>query len=166
MSTALATLAAEAATSLPISKIPPWEEILVLPHRDGSWSPSEGDGVRAAVVEIFDPDPPHEVIDSVAWPLADPARWWLCRGICTHLGALDLRQCWWENRPIRLLPTPRDWVLDRGPGPSVCVLQWDADLRAIFWQVPEIRCASAPLANHLRRRLAEQVPPRFRISVE
>jgi hypothetical protein len=143
----------------------PWDERLILPHDDGTWSPSEGDGIRAAIVQIYHPDPPCELVDAVAWSLVDPRRWWLRCGLVTLLGETALRKCWWENQPVTLLPTPEDWVLYQGPDPIVVILRWDADLRSIFWRVPEVRCATAALATLLRRRLAEQVAPSFRISV-
>jgi hypothetical protein len=143
----------------------PWDEGLILPHDDGSWSPSEGDGIRAAIIQIYDPDPPYALIDAVAWSLKDPRRWWLRRGLVPLLGVTDLRKCWWENKPVTLLPTPEDWVLYQGTDPIVVILQWDADLRSIFWRVPEVRCATTALDTLLRRRLAEQAAPPFRISV-
>ena len=109
-----------------------WHEGIVHLHRDGSWSPSEGDGSRCAIAPIFDPECPLIQIDAVAWPLTNPGCWWMRRGVVTYLGASELHRCWWENRPIRLLATPRDWICDPGPGPSACILQWDADLRAIL----------------------------------
>ncbi len=141
----------------------PWAERLIQIHRDGTWSPSERHGVRAVLLPIFDPRGGEDLIDVVAWRVEEPRKWWLRRGIATHLGQQDLEQCWWEDRPIKLISRPRDWMFDSGP--SVCILQWTADLRAILWRAPEVRCADYRMKKYLEARLAAQVRPRFGITV-
>jgi hypothetical protein len=102
-------------------------------------------------------------VDTVGWFREQPARWWLLRRIGTHLGDQALCHAAFFQEPVRLVPTPSAWL--SSPIGAMCVLDWATNLRALFREVPEIRCATSALAEHLRRRLAEQVHHGFKIRV-
>jgi hypothetical protein len=104
-----------------------------------------------------------EAIDEVAWFALRPAEWWLRRRIATHLGDRALRDAAFLGKPIRLLSSPAEWIASSEG--AITVLDWTCDLRALFREVPAIRCATPVLRAHLIRRLAEQVAPRFNITV-
>ena len=53
------------------------------------------------------------------------------------------------------MPSPSAWL--SSPLGAVCVLDWTTNLRALFREVPEIRCSTPALATYLRRRLDEQI---------
>jgi len=102
-------------------------------------------------------------IDTVAWTPDRPRRWFFERHIATHLGDAPLRKAQWYGHPLRLVATPADWLRD--PQATTCILDWKADLRAILGDVPKVICASDAQKRFLRRRLAEQLAPRFEIEV-
>jgi hypothetical protein len=102
-------------------------------------------------------------IDAVAFLAANPRRWWTEKLAATHLGDTELNRAQWYQRPIRLVATPADWLRDPQ---TICVLDWwSCDLRALFGDVPKVICASDGQERFLRRRLTEQVAPRFKIEV-
>jgi hypothetical protein len=104
-----------------------------------------------------------EIIDTVAWFADQPGAWWLRHRIATHLGDRALRHAAFLGKPIRLLSWPADWV--SSPWDAVCVLDWTTDLRALFRDVPEIRCSTPALEKHLSDCLDKQVRHGFKIRV-
>jgi hypothetical protein len=104
-----------------------------------------------------------ERVDVAAWFGDHPSKWWLERRIATHLGDRALRHAAFLQQSIRLLATPAAWL--DSPRGSMVVLDWTCDLRGLFREVPEVRCATPTLARHLITRLAEQVAPQFKIRV-
>jgi hypothetical protein len=104
-----------------------------------------------------------EIIDTVAWFAGRPGAWWLERGIATHLGDRALRHAAFLGKPIRLLPSPTVWL--SSPWGAVCVLNWTTDLRALFRDVPEIRCSTPALAKYLSDCLDKQVRHHYKIKV-
>jgi hypothetical protein len=103
-----------------------------------------------------------EIVDTVAWFSERSADWWMERRIATHLGDRALRYAAFLQKPIRLLASPAAWL--DSPHEAICILDWSYDLRALFREVPEVRCATPALKTHLSHRLAEQVAPRFKIT--
>ena len=102
-------------------------------------------------------------IDTIAWTPDRPRRWFFERHLATHLGDAALHRAQWDQRPIRLLPTPAAWLAD--PEGAMVILDWCSDLRAIFRDVAEIICHSPELKRFLDRRLAQQVSHHYRIRV-
>lgn len=144
--------------------------------------PSEEDLIAGGVATIqtfsdgsfqFDPDGPTlakllpveadggEIIDTVGWEFGSTAPWWLHRRVATHLGDAELRRAAWFGRPVRLVETPAAW-LELG-GLACCVLDWYADLRAVFRDVPQVVPETPVVEGWLRRALAEQAAPTFDI---
>jgi hypothetical protein len=135
-----------------------WPPRSVLVYRDGSWQPTEPDVVILLVHDCVTGYP----FDSIAWRPEQPQQWWQSTGLATHLGEADRRCCCWDQSPIRLVATPKEWATTAAP--RACVLDWTADLRALFGEVPEVRCASAALRLHLQKQLVAQTMPRFRVT--
>jgi hypothetical protein len=121
----------------------------------------QGDG-RDAMLYPVELDS-GELIDTVAWFPDRARKWFRWRLLGMHLGDLALRHAQFLQRPILLLETPADWV--RSPAGSIVVIDWRCNLRALFGEVPEVRCASISLKRFLQQRLSEQVAPRFTIEV-
>jgi hypothetical protein len=105
----------------------------------------------------------RRAVDTVAWFSSRPDEWWLERRVATHVGDRALRHAAFLQKPIHLLASPAAWL--DSPHGAICILDWNCDLRALFREVPEVRCAAPALKTHLSRRLAEQVAPRFKITV-
>jgi hypothetical protein len=129
-------------------------------YSDGSFQRSDS-GPMAILCPVKLDD--GEIIDTVAWFADRPSAWWLRRRIAAHLGDRALRHAAFFGKPIRLLPSPAAWL--SSPEGAVCVLDWTTDLRALFREVPEIRCSTPMLARHLDRRLDEQVRHNYKIRV-
>jgi hypothetical protein len=141
-----------------------WPVRRVLVYGDGSWSPTDpGDvaGIDAVVLLVHDCTTGYPY-DSIAWRPEQPRIWWQRTGLATHLGEADLRACWWDQSPIRLVATPHEWAAALAP--RACVLDWTSDLRTLFGEVCEIRCASAALRIHLQKQLIVQTMPPFRVT--
>src|SRR5437764_13956895 len=78
--------------------------------REGTFSYApDGTGLLAKQHAVIDHD---ELIDVVAWPLDAASPWWTYRGLATLLGEGEIRTAWWEQRFVRLVETPQDY-LDR-----------------------------------------------------
>jgi hypothetical protein len=129
-------------------------------YSDGSFQRADS-GQRASTCPVRMDS--GEIIDTVAWFADCPGSWWLAARIATHLGDRALCHAAFLGKPIRLLPSPAAWL--SSPEGAVCVLDWSTDLRALFRDVPEIRCSTAALARHLSRRLDEQVRHTYKIRV-
>jgi hypothetical protein len=129
---------------------------------DGSFQYAEkGDG-RDALMHPVELDN-GELIDTVAWFLTNPRKWWREKLIATHLGDWSLRHAQFLQEPIRLLATPANWLTS--PASAICILDWRTDLRTLLGEVPEVLCSSNEMARFLHQRLAQQVAPRFRVGV-
>lgn len=120
---------------------------------DGTWSPAEPEsGLFAALLPVQ--DAAGEVIDVVAWDLTGKGSpWWLRTGAATHLGDWWLERCIWRQKCLRLVPTPREWLADRGE--AVCILDWRANIRELLAGVPEVVTTHPALRERLERALAE-----------
>ena len=95
-----------------------------------------------------------ELIDAVAFFQDDPGRWWLRFGDESPiLGARTLARAAWEHQPLILWETPLQWLLKRRRG--CCVLDWGANLRPLFDEIPEIACQSGALSERLQRNFLE-----------
>ena len=72
--------------------------------------------------------------DIVAWFPDNPARWLTRSGLATVLGEDAIHRAEWRGDPIRLYPTPKDWLhaSHGGDNCAVCVVDWDADIRFLF----------------------------------
>jgi hypothetical protein len=124
------------------------------PAADGTFgfSADPGVGLWARMIPIIEGE---EIVDVVAWERGAPSPWWLLRGNVTHLGrhAADLACA--SGRPLTLTATPERY-LDYHAGHALCVVNWSADLRAIFEGVREIRCETPALARRLNAGLRDQ----------
>jgi hypothetical protein len=140
----------------------PWRSRKVhLGGRDRFWTDSGGDGIFCTLLPIYDPVS-FEVFDVIAWEPSRPGRWWWQSGLATHLGEDDLLAIQLApRRGIRLVENPQAWLDAKSP--VVCILDWNADLRALLRDVSTIHCSTLRLAEFLERRLAEQVAHRFDI---
>jgi hypothetical protein len=127
---------------------------------DRSFEPDET-GTLAVLLPV-ELDPEIE-IDTVAWTPDRPRRWFFERHVASHLGDRALHRAQWFGQPINLVSTPALWLT--APDQSMCILDWQANLRGIFGDVADIVCSSPELARFLDRRLCEQVAHRYRISV-
>jgi hypothetical protein len=139
----------------------------IRPSSDGSFEYAEpGDGREAAIYPVEMDD--GSIIDHVAWFRDRPRKWYRERLVGTHLGDWALRRAAFLQEPVKLLPTPSEWIASREE--SMCVLDWNCDLRALFREVPVIQCTSkvpgmaTRMVKFLDRRLAEQVCHRFKIT--
>jgi hypothetical protein len=123
----------------------------IAPAADGSFEFSEeGDGLLCKLLEVFTPDNP-EPIDTVAWAFGTRSPWWLRYGAVSYLGAYHL----WRRRepglPVRIVPTPADWLIDGGL--ALCILDWRKPVLPLL----DVAGAVAPTTIALEERLREAV---------
>jgi hypothetical protein len=104
-----------------------------------------------------------EIVDAIAWPRDRRSPWWTMHGLVALLGDQELRAAWWDQRPVRLLETPRDWLHAHGDG--ACIVDWEADLREMFGDATAVTCATAALAARVRQTLQAQAAPAFAVMV-
>ena len=121
---------------------------------DGTYS-LDPNGRLAVLVPVRDRY--GETVDIVAFIQDEPERWWCRHGDETPiLGAPALARAMFERQPLVLWETPLQWLLQRRSG-SV-VLDWGADLRPIFEEIPAVNCQSPALSDRLHRNFLEFGP--------
>jgi len=98
-----------------------------------------------------------DVIDIIAWPLGRRSPWWTQRGLVTVIGEHELVAAWWDDRPARMVATPRDCCADSG---TFCIIDWSAEIDAIIGQAPAVECATRELERRLRETLIRQATQR------
>lgn len=101
------------------------------------------------------------LVDMVCWEFGADRPWWLRRRVAAYLGDAELRRAIWYEKPVRLVETPQDWLAMSGL--AVCVLDWRSDIRALFRDVSEVVPETPTVEGWLRRALAEQAAPTFKI---
>ena len=102
-----------------------------------------------------------EIFDVVAWERDTKSPWWTQRGIVTVIGEHELETAWWQERPARMVATPRDHAVDPG---TFCIIDWNADINAIIGRAPAVECAIPALRERLIRALQAQAMPKIIIS--
>ena len=103
-------------------------------------------GKLMAVVPVR--DRMGEIVDAAAFLTSRPGRWWLRYRDTAILCARAFAIAEWDGRPLKLWETPLQWLLQGRRG-SV-ILDWGADLRPMFEDVPEITCQSTALRDRLQ----------------
>jgi hypothetical protein len=109
-----------------------WPIATIIPSADGTWQPTEkqpGDnGIEASLYQIEERD--GSLFDTVAWEIASNGSiWWLRQGRAAFMGEEDIELANSLRKPVRLVPTPREFVKHRL---CCCILNWKADVRAIL----------------------------------
>ena len=133
----------------------------IRPYSDGSFMRDpEEDAVPAIMLVVG--DELGDYFDTVAWDPRSPGRWWLEYGRADVLGLQSILYCEFNQTPLTLFATPRDWLFGRGAG--ACLLSWDVDPRVELGAVPEVRCESDAVREKLRKRIWELARPDFTIS--
>jgi len=122
----------------------------------------EAGAIDAELLLVRDGDD-LEIVDAITWPRDRRSPWWTMHGLVALLGDHELRAAWWDQRPVRLLETPRDWLHVHGNG--ACIVDWEADLRAMFGDVAAVACATDALAARVRQTLQAQAAPAFVVTV-
>jgi hypothetical protein len=123
----------------------------IKPLPSGLFVPSEdGVGVFTKLLDVFEPDS-SEPVDTVAWAFGGRSPWWLCNGTASYLGAFHLWRRDNLGRPVRLVPTPADWLADVGQ--ALCILDWSRPVLPLLLAVGAV----VPTTPALGRRLAAAV---------
>jgi hypothetical protein len=138
----------------------------IIGTRDGTFriaEHGEAGAIDAELLLVRDGDD-LDIIDAIAWPRDKRSPWWVMRGLVAILGDHELRAAWWDQRPVRLLETPRDWLHAHGDG--ACIVDWEADLRAMFGDVTAVACATGALAARVCQTLQAQAAPAFAVMVD
>ena len=128
--------------------------IRIVDENDGTYS-VDPHGRLAALIPVRDRW--GELVDIVAFIQDEPEQWWCRYGDETPiLGAKALAYAAWERQPLVLWETPLQWLLQHRSG-SV-VLDWGADLRTIFEDIPAVNCQSTALSDRLQRNFLKFGP--------
>ena len=112
--TLLSTLIAESARPKLIGEFGVWPVEVVA----GLYQPLEPGGGDLSV--ILPSRHGNELIDLVAYDMADPGKWWLRTGVGEWIGADHVEECDFKELPVRLHGTPQGWLAAGGTG--ACVL--------------------------------------------
>ena len=132
-----------------------WPIHHIEPQADSTWTPSES-GLLAALYHVVEDG---GIVDIIAWDLTGPGwPWWLRVGGVTHLGEPWLEKCRITGKPVRLVPSPKDWLADRGE--ALCILDWGMSIRHLLVGLREIVPTHPSLRMMLDNRLAEADPDR------
>lgn len=125
---------------------------------DGSFQENEESDIEALICPVRDPH--GEVIDAVAWQIGNPNIWWRLRCVGAVLGAPALMRATWEPRELVVYETPSRWLAVMPADNAICILDWKADLRAIFGLVHgPLTCESERLEQKFLATLARQRGP-------
>lgn len=128
---------------------------------DGSWEPDET-GFDALLMPVRDLG--GEVIDVVAWEFGLPQHWWIRRGIATYAGEHAIYLANRQKQPVRLVATPAEYLKQWGQG--MCILNWQADVRAIVNMAEQgIICETPQLAGRVRAAIDKPRSERVKITV-
>lgn len=101
--------------------------VRIAPQRHGLYMPDPHGKKPAIAVDVVDNF--GEPLDRVAWFHDRPDRWWSRRRSAVVLGEAEVERAIFLDMPLRLFPTPHDWLFNHGPGgywPACCVLDWFA----------------------------------------
>lgn len=129
-------------------------------HSDGTFVfDPEGTAMLTAAVD----DEDECYIDAVCWARHDPYQWWLHTGVGQVLGWRWINHHKFAGESIVLYMTPHDLFEANGRG--AVILDWRADPRHVFAQIPKVSCAGAALKQRLEMRIAELNAPDFEIAV-
>jgi hypothetical protein len=100
---------------------------------------------------------PEDVVDLVAWDVADPTRWLVARGVEPWLGRSAVETAQADDGPLTLHPTPLDWLRARGHGavwlPGRAAAAGCDNLRAAVEGIPRLVCADHDHAALVDRAL-------------
>ena len=110
-----------------------------------------GAGAAAVIVAAgeYDADGWHQIDELIAFEPRDPTRWATRRRAEPVLGRAELEAVRGSERPIRLWPTPLDWL--RAGAVGMVILDWSAALTPVFRGVRVL--ADDPLARRLETEL-------------
>lgn len=96
-----------------------------------------------------------ELIDLVAWRVANPTRWGLVNGTGWLLNADSCLGSRWDAGNLTLHATPLDWL--RADASGGVVLDWDAPDMVTLRSFDRIDCGNDMLAGALRRALTKSM---------
>lgn len=128
---------------------------------DGTFSPTDG-GFEAVAVAARDWR--GQPYDLVAWPPANPGRWWTRRGHAQIVGERALHLADWRNTPIHLYETPASWLSAKDEA-GVVILDWQSDPRFLLRSVSAVDCESEELERRIWAAIHEHSRPHFAIRV-
>lgn len=145
----------------------------IMPAADGTFQETEeGDGICAKMMPVWGFN--GDVLDIVAWPFGATSPWWLRHGAVSWLG---LHELWRQgrvppgedlvpfvtpsDRPLRLVPTPADWLRDGGC--ALCVLRWDVPILPLLEAAGGVVCSTVALEKRVKRKVQEEIGQRIRL---
>lgn len=102
-------------------------------------------------------DSERELVDTVAWHVETPTRWWMLYGDdCPLLGARQLAIARYFGDAIELHPTPQHWLLAHRRG--VVILRWDVDYADTFEGVGAVHCCNSEFEHRFQQALRAWEP--------
>lgn len=121
---------------------------------DGTFS-FDPDGRLAVLIPVRDRF--GEIVDMAAFFQEESDQWWCRHGDETPiLGAQELAYAGFHHQRLKLWETPLQWLLKRRSG--CCVLDWGANLRLLFDDIPEVACQSTALKDQLHKNFLDFGP--------
>lgn len=129
---------------------------------DGTWEPDPEGGFDALLLPVRVPG--GAIIDTVAWEFGHPWQWWMRRGVATFLGEYEIERVNAISQPARLVPMPADYL--KHDGYAVCILNWQADIRAILSSCQHgIMCSTEPLMARVAKIVNSRPADRLNLTV-
>lgn len=123
----------------------------IAPTKTGLYESSE-DGADAIVIGARDTY--GDLTDLVAWPVADPTKFYRRIGAAVFLGEGAIEFAAFTRRALRVFANPLSW-LQAGCSGGV-ILDRSADLRPVLDGIPVILSETAILGNQIARQLRER----------